>query len=111
MDRVLERLKNETSRNPQGTLQPGFEKYALGRRFFVTKKGYSGLGPKEVAPGDRVAVVFVLEVALLVRNQYGDDGRPSWEVLGETYVHRIMHGEVLGKWRDGYVEADKLTLR
>ena len=91
----MERLENETSRNPQGMLQPGFEKYALGRRFFVTKKGYFGLGPKEGAPGDRVAVMFGLEVALLVRNQYGDAGRPIWKVLGETYVHRIMHGEVL----------------
>lgn len=33
----------------------GAEKYALGRRFFVTEKQYFGLAPPQARQGDKVA--------------------------------------------------------
>jgi hypothetical protein len=39
-----DQLKSTPSINPYGMLQVGLEKYALGRRFLITKKGYFGLG-------------------------------------------------------------------
>ena len=37
---------------PRATLEPGVERYALGRRFFITRKGHFGLGPANTHPGD-----------------------------------------------------------
>ena len=38
------------------------------RRFFVTKKGYMGLGPQETQHGDRVFVLFGGSVPFVLRN-------------------------------------------
>ena len=43
---------------PKDTLPPGIEKYALGRRFLVTKNGYPGLAPKEAKKRDRMAILL-----------------------------------------------------
>jgi hypothetical protein len=44
------------------TLEPGFEKYALGRRFFITKKGYLGLGPLEAREGGQICIILCADV-------------------------------------------------
>ena len=105
------KMKNEVSMDPKGTLDLGLEKYALGRRFFVTKKGYFGLGPQGLRPGDRVAIMFGLAVPLILRKYTYESGLPGYEILGESYVHGIMEGEVLRQWRNGYVEAGRIVLR
>lgn len=106
-----QRMTDEVSINPQGTLEEGLEKYALGRRFFITKKGYLGLGPEDVSSDDRVAVVFGLEVPLVLRKRPRETGLSGYNVVGEAYVQDIMNGEVIDRWRDGYVEASKIVLR
>jgi hypothetical protein len=39
-------------------------------------------------------------------------GIPSngWEVVGETYVHGIMKGEVIEKWKLRILETRQITL-
>jgi hypothetical protein len=94
---------------PKCTLDPGFENFALGRRFFVTKKGYLGLGPRDAKVGDRVSVLLGSDVPFILRKRNGSS-RGGWEMVGETYVHGIMKGEVIRKWKMGNVEIGKLVL-
>lgn len=106
----MEGLKTNIAIDPQGTLDLDMEKYALGRRFFVTKKGHFGPGPADTRPGDRIAVVWGLSVPVALRN-HSEAGISGKTVVGETYVCGIMDGEVRKKWHDGYVEAGKILLR
>ena len=64
-----------------------------GRKFFLTKSGRFGLGPPSIGqdPG-RVDEVWVLEGArvpfILHKNDCG-----KYTVVGEAYMHGLMHGE------------------
>jgi hypothetical protein len=60
------------------------------RQFFVTQKGYFGLGTPDCAKGDIVCIWmgFTMPVILQVKNGYHT-------LLGSAYVHGIMYGEAL----------------
>jgi hypothetical protein len=73
------------------------------RRLFVTKKGYLGIGPRDVEQGDLVCVLrgaqvpFVLREQLSarrVRSTFWKREKIHCELVGECYVHGIMDGEV-----------------
>ncbi|KAM0462723.1 hypothetical protein ACHAPV_003547 [Trichoderma viride] len=110
MDAMDKALRQQPSLVPQDTLKAGIEKFALGRRFFITKEGYFGLGPQKLEPGDRVAVLFGSGVPFVLRKCPAIAGRPAWRIIGECYVHGIMQGEVIRKWELGASEAQMLLL-
>ncbi|KAK1244940.1 hypothetical protein MKX08_004569 [Trichoderma sp. CBMAI-0020] len=110
MDATDKALRQQPSLVPQDTLKAGIEKFALGRRFFITKKGYFGLGPQKLEPGDRVAVLFGSGVPFVLRKCPASAGRRAWRIIGECYVHGIMQGEVIQKWELGTSEAQMLLL-
>ncbi|EHK48139.1 hypothetical protein TRIATDRAFT_298334 [Trichoderma atroviride IMI 206040] len=110
MDATDKALRQQPSLVPQDTLKAGIEKFALGRRFFITKKGYFGLGPQKLEPGDRVAVLFGSGVPFVLRKCPAIAGRRAWRIIGECYVHGIMQGEVVRKWELGTSEAQMLLL-
>jgi hypothetical protein len=90
----------------RNTLPPGFENYALGRSLAVTKKGYLGLVSKDVQKGDRVAVLMGSETPFILRKRsFG-----GFAVIGETYIHGIMDGEVIEAWKNGIIESGKIVL-
>jgi len=91
---------------PRNTLPPGFEKYALGRSLAITKKGYLGLVSKDTRKGDRVAVLMGSETPFILRKR--SDG--GFAVVGETYMHGIMDGEVIEAWKNGRIEKGKIVL-
>ncbi|GAB1196594.1 hypothetical protein APSETT444_005866 [Aspergillus pseudonomiae] len=74
-----------------------FVHFYRGRLLYRTKRGYIGLGPWSVQAGDEVWVIagartpFVLRKSLI--NNSSDTERRS--LIGETYVHGIMDGEVI----------------
>ncbi|KAF3803244.1 hypothetical protein GCG54_00013351 [Colletotrichum gloeosporioides] len=82
------------------------EKYALGRRFFITKKGYMGLAPIGAQIGDNVVVLFGSHVPFILRGR--ETGH--YEVVGETYVSGIMKGEVLKDFDEGNCVAKGCVL-
>ncbi|RFU78969.1 hypothetical protein TARUN_3273 [Trichoderma arundinaceum] len=100
-----EHIKQRPSLVPQDTLPAGIEKYALGRRFFITKKGYFGLGPQKSEPGDRIVVLFGSGVPFVLRKCTTVAGKGAWRIVGECYVHGIMQGEVVKKWELGSAET------
>jgi hypothetical protein len=75
----------------------------LGRRLFVTKKGYIGAGPLSAQVGDAVYVLAGGHVPLVLRRSQGvDDGAPSdgpLTLVGDCYVHGVMQGESV-TWPD-----------
>jgi hypothetical protein len=60
----------------------------LHRRLFKTTKGYIGIGPRSLEKGDAVTLFKGGMVPLVIRSR-GD----KWELIGDCYVHGIMHGE------------------
>jgi hypothetical protein len=79
--------------------------YALGRRFFITRNGYFGLGPKAAREGDRVVVLLGVDVPFVLRKL-----DRIHRVVGEAYVHGIMHGEAVEQWRLGTREIREIVL-
>lgn len=61
------------------------------RRYFVTGKGYLGLGPSAMKSGDIVVILFGLKVPYVLRPIQG--GR--YQIVGEAYLHGAMDGEIL----------------
>jgi Heterokaryon incompatibility protein (HET) len=61
-----------------------------GRTFFLTKKGYMGMGPSSMAPGDRIFTLLGGDVPFMLRAT----AAPEYNLVGEVYVHGIMDGEL-----------------
>ncbi|KAF2147246.1 uncharacterized protein K452DRAFT_4112 [Aplosporella prunicola CBS 121167] len=61
------------------------------RRFFVTRKGYMGLGPRSTRPGDKICVFVGAKTPFVLRQRKNG----LHQAIGECYVHGIMHGESL----------------
>jgi hypothetical protein len=69
----------------------------LGRCFFITKKGFIGLGPVGTRSGDRLVALRGARLASVLRCQ--DDQEIEWSMnglgwvyVGEGYVHAWMDG-------------------
>ncbi|EPE36533.1 hypothetical protein GLAREA_08696 [Glarea lozoyensis ATCC 20868] len=63
---------------------------ALKRAFFVTEKGYMGLGPASIQKGDFVYVLAGGQVPFILRKHTNAE---TYFLMGESYVHGIMDGE------------------
>lgn len=61
------------------------------RRAIVTESGHVGLGPMAVEPGDVVCILRDAVMPMILRPV---DGGNSFKVVGESYIHGIMFGEV-----------------
>lgn len=79
------------------------------RRLFYTEKGYLGLGPASAAIGDKVCILPGAAGPFVCRKDQGEGvkseinaveadlgGIRRLRLVGESYVHGIMHGEALG---------------
>ncbi|KAF2735902.1 hypothetical protein EJ04DRAFT_434201 [Polyplosphaeria fusca] len=61
----------------------------FGRRFFLTKRGFMGLGPAATTLGDSVCVLFGGQVLYVLR----ENDELTHEFIGECYVHGMMDGQ------------------
>lgn len=73
----------------------------LARRFAVTKLGRMALVPALAEEGDIVALVPGINVPFLLRLLRSDpvSGQPVFALVGESYVHGIMAGEMADESR------------
>jgi hypothetical protein len=62
------------------------------RRMIRTQMGYIGLAPRRTQVGDSIALFEGGRVPLVIR-PYGT----SWQLIGESYVHGIMQGEIFNE--------------
>jgi hypothetical protein len=63
------------------------------RRFFITKKGYMGLGNLGTKPGDCVCILFGGPTPFIIRDL--DAGHHQF--ISDAYVHGVMYGEALAE--------------
>ncbi|KAF7945006.1 uncharacterized protein EAE97_005639 [Botrytis byssoidea] len=61
------------------------------RTLFRTRKGYLGIGAQSLRPSDEVWVLAGASVPFILRR--GED--EFYELVGEIYLHGVMHGEAL----------------
>ncbi|KAF4820727.1 Heterokaryon incompatibility protein 6, OR allele [Colletotrichum siamense] len=101
--RALKTFAKIPSIIPQETVDFPVEKYALGRRFFVTTRGYLGIGPASAHPGDHVAILISSQVPFILRG-CRDNG---YRIVGEAYVSGIMNGSAV----DLLVKEEQTTNR
>jgi hypothetical protein len=62
-----------------------------GRRYFVSHRGYLGVGPSTTSPGDVIAIILGLDTPFVLRAI----GENRYQIVGEAYVHGIMDGELM----------------
>jgi hypothetical protein len=75
------------------------------RSFFLTDKGYMGLGPRGTKKGDVVCVLLGCDMPLIIR-QVGE----HYAVVGNTYIYGMMNGEVLQEVRTGKAKLQDIVL-
>jgi hypothetical protein len=64
-----------------------------GWRFVVTERGYVGVAPGLTKVGDTIAILKGGRVPFVIRNS--GDRTGSSRLVGECYIHGLMHGEGL----------------
>ncbi len=67
------------------------------RRFLITEKGYMGLGPRETQVGDRIVILQGHRAPVVARQATSK----HWRVVGDSYIHGIMEGEVFDEEKCG----------
>jgi len=72
-------------------IQNFVSKYCHGRCFFITEKGYIGIGPAELTPSHEVAVLMGGQVPFVLSKLGGD----RYKLIGECYVHGFMKGKAM----------------
>ncbi len=77
-----------------------------GRVFARSAKGYFVLGPKVLARGDRVCVLWGGRMCFCLRPL--DQGR--FLLVGECYVHGLMNGEAVRRVEEGELQEDEFVL-
>lgn len=74
------------------------------RKFLVSKnRNYFGLAPMVAQVGDSICILFGCTVPVVLRRCEDDAGAVYFQLVGESYVHRIMDGEALAA---GYPEEE-----
>lgn len=91
----LSRAQEMTERMDNRKWSHGFAMLALklvghGRRFFTTTKGFVGLAPDIAQVGDKVCLISGCCTPFIIRA----DG-PNFCLVGESYVHGVMDGELM----------------
>ena len=67
-----------------------FQQATTNRRFFITREGHMGLGPRNIEPGDVVCILLGAQVPFVLRAV-----KDGYVLLGECYCHGIMEGEAV----------------
>ena len=76
-----------------------FEQATTNRRFFVTREGYMGLGPRDMKIGDVVCILLGSQVPVVLRAVHD-----HYVLLGECYCHGVMEREAVRGLDEGEVE-------
>ncbi|CAI9637141.1 unnamed protein product [Alternaria burnsii] len=72
------------------------------RRFFITQDGHMGLGPPQMLPGEKIAILLGGSVPFCLRT-VPDAPKGHYTLVGDTYVHDLMDGEGVPPNRDDHV--------
>lgn len=70
------------------------------RRIFTTQQGRLGVGSRSLKPGDKVCILWGCPVPLLLRRNGA-----RFQLVGDAYVHGIMHGESISEGNYGEFDS------
>ncbi|KAI0468443.1 HET-domain-containing protein [Xylaria cf. heliscus] len=89
-------------------------KASLRRTFFISRKGYMGLGPLGMQVDDHICVLAGGRAPFIVRPVKQNDGQATsrfvCRLLGDAYVHGLMDGEALRLADDGILQVKDFEL-
>ncbi|KAK2043676.1 hypothetical protein LZ31DRAFT_585115 [Colletotrichum somersetense] len=88
----------------EGHVGKQFQHYGTNRRFFVSERGYWGLGPSLMRKGDVCAILFGADVPIILRPC---GGKGQYRLVGQAYINGAMYGENVEKWEEGDVTCKK----
>ncbi|KAF5845495.1 hypothetical protein GGP41_003071 [Bipolaris sorokiniana] len=74
-------------------------------RCFLTRDGRLGLGPRITAGGDQIWLPMGADTPFVLRPLH--DG--NFKILGQAYLHGVMHGEAVAHLTEGDFEVVKLV--
>ena len=80
--------------------------FSFERSFFITQRGYMGIGSPDMVPGDEIVVTLGCSVPLvwrLVRQR-------TYEAVGDAFIFGMMMGEMMDEVNAGRLELQELTL-
>ncbi|PCD36005.1 hypothetical protein AU210_008560 [Fusarium oxysporum f. sp. radicis-cucumerinum] len=107
IDSILHLLQ-DVNREKEGLDQSGLYESTMHhvswhRRLFLTQEGYLGLAHPSTQAGDEVVLLSGGRVPFVARKS-SVDSHDCYYIVGESYIHGIMDGELLdtvdGKWVD-----------
>ncbi|KAF2629659.1 hypothetical protein BU25DRAFT_456732 [Macroventuria anomochaeta] len=79
----------------------------MARCLCITKQGYIGIGSGYMVAGDLVVVPLGCATPVLLR----PEGRcGEYRFVGDVYVDKFMHGEVMQMWKEGKAQLRKYVL-
>ena len=81
--------------------------WASHHTFIITRRGYVGLGPRFVKPGDIFVVVQGGPVPLIIRRSEIDN---KLRLVGECYIHGIMRGELTSTVGEDGLKIEEIVL-
>lgn len=81
---------------------------SIGRCLVVTLNGGFGLAPLITRPGDVCALLYGADVPFMLRPASADG--PGYRLLGEAFVHSVMHGEIEAMLRRGQVAQQTMVI-
>jgi len=104
-------IRDPRARIPLGStfmldLVPLVYRAMSGRRFFVADNGFMDLAPTDVKKGDRISVLFGVEVPMFLL----DHKNGTMVVIGACYRHSLMESEGLKDYSEGRVESETFLL-
>lgn len=73
-----------------------------GRKVFITRGGYIGLGPAEIRCSDNISIILGGKTPFIIRS----GGNEKFRLIGEAYVHGMMEGEMMER----NLEVEKIAL-
>ena len=76
--------------------------YMTGKRPFLAREGYVGMGPKDMRPGDKVVVFAGAHIPHVLREDIDNGTDKHCTFVGKAYCDGIMDGEA---WDDSKVKA------
>ncbi|KAF7525633.1 hypothetical protein G7054_g11005 [Neopestalotiopsis clavispora] len=74
--------------------------FVMNQSFFVSVGGYLGMGPLTMRPGDEVWILFGGRVPFILRpRRTSGQADNGYILIGQAFVHGIMHGEAVSSRR------------
>jgi hypothetical protein len=97
---ALKKLSLAGTQEQQRELEGAVHAATHMRRLVVSEKGYMGWAPLDTQPGDKICILFGGRVPFILREaseRVEIDGisHNCHILLGDSYVHGLMHGEAM----------------